>query len=103
MMMVDYYCYDTPAALKSQLEDYMGSPANFETLYALLYSVYAFPNILLPFFGGYFICRLGARVCLLVFILLEVCGQLTFAFGIAQKSWAVILLGRTIFGLGGSK
>ena len=64
MMMGDFYCYDNPAALKEQLKtkfaDQM-SPSEYETNFQLLYSAYAFPNIVLPFFGGYLVgvYRLG--------------------------------------------
>ena len=47
----NYYTYDIPAALKSQLDDYMGNPDNYETLFSLLYTLYSIPNIFIPLFG----------------------------------------------------
>mgnify|MGYP003385567793 FL=1 len=32
MMIGNYYSYDIPAALKTQLDDYMGNPAEYEVL-----------------------------------------------------------------------
>ena len=37
----------------------------FDTYFSLLYTVYSIPNMVLPFFGGYFVDKLGAPVCLL--------------------------------------
>jgi MFS family permease len=51
------------------------SKGDFEPYYSLLYSVYSLPNIVLPFFGGVFVDRFGARVCLLVFTFFIVIGQ----------------------------
>lgn len=47
-MIGNYYCYDNPAALKTQLQEFAGLN---EEQYNLLYTVYSLPNIVLPFFG----------------------------------------------------
>lgn len=101
MMIGNYYCYDIPAALNSQMDEYFGKPSDFETLFSLLYTVYSIPNVILPFFGGYFVDRLGVRTCMLVFAVLISVGQLTFAIGLSAKSWPLMFLGRVIFGFGG--
>ena len=101
MMIGNYYCYDIPAALNSQMDDYMGKPDDFETLFSLLYTVYSVPNVILPFFGGYFVDRLGVRMCLIIFSILITLGQLVFAIGLSAKSWPLMFLGRVVFGLGG--
>ena len=48
-MIGNYYCFDNPAALKTQMEEYAGID---ETEFNMLYTVYSIPNIILPFFGG---------------------------------------------------
>jgi MFS family permease len=101
MMIGNYYCYDIPAALNSQMDDYMGKPDDFATLFSLLYTVYSVPNIILPFFGGYFIDRLGVRVCMLTFAMCITIGQLIFALGLSVKSWPIMFLGRIVYGFGG--
>lgn len=101
MMIGNYYCYDIPAALNSQMDDYMGKPDDFETLFSLLYTVYSVPNVILPFFGGYFVDRLGVRMCLIIFAVCITVGQLVFAIGLSAQSWPIMFLGRVIFGLGG--
>jgi hypothetical protein len=101
MMIGNYYCYDIPAALNSQMDDYFGKPGDFETLFSLLYTVYSVPNIILPFFGGYFVDSWGVRICLLIFACLISAGQAVFALGLSLKSWPLMFVGRCIFGFGG--
>lgn len=100
VMVGVYYCFDIPAAMKSQMESYMGSPDNFETYYSLLYTIPSFPNIILPFFGGYFVDTLGPYKCMIVFISIIAAGQVIFSFGLSIKSWPIMFLGRAIFGMG---
>lgn len=83
------------------MDEYFGKPDNFETLFSLLYTLYAVPNIVLPFFGGFFTDKWGARFCLLMFSSLLTIGQVVFALGLSIKSWPLMFLGRIIFGCGG--
>ncbi len=48
MMVGSYYCFDIPAALKTQIDDYMGDPSDYEIQFGLLYTLYAAPNVSLP-------------------------------------------------------
>ena len=73
----------------------------FEYVFNLMYTVYSLPNIILPFFGGYFVDRLGARSMIVLFALLCLAGQFLVAIGASAGSTFVILVGRVIFGLGG--
>ena len=57
-LLGNYYCYDNPAALKPQLQQSTGLT---ESQFALTYSVYSFPNMVLPFFGGYLCDRIGPQ------------------------------------------
>ena len=59
MLIGSYFCNDQPAAVKTQIESFMGFTDDYETYFNLLYSLYAIPNIVLPFFGGYFVDKLG--------------------------------------------
>lgn len=102
MLVGSYYCFDIPSALKTQLNDYMQDPAKqYETDFALMYTLYAAPNVLLPFFGGYFVDRFGVGLCLLIFTSLIAVGQVAVTIGFIAKSWPIIFLGRLIFALGG--
>jgi MFS family permease len=106
-----YYSFDIPAALHQQLKDYMsggtddvsddGSGSNYAVMFNLLYSVYSIPNIILPFFGGAIVDHLGADRSAVIFSILTLLGQIIFAAGTSIRSWKVMLLGRTVYGLGG--
>ncbi|EQC31215.1 hypothetical protein SDRG_11138 [Saprolegnia diclina VS20] len=104
LMIGNYYCFDNPAALKSQLQQRFNGafpPDRFEFLFNMLYTLYSIPNIILPFFGGFLVDRLGARLCLLMFATTITLGQIVFAFGCSISQFNVMLLGRILFGLGG--
>jgi MFS family permease len=101
IMISNYYCYDNPAALKTQIDDYMGNPSDYETMFSLLYTVYSIPNIFLPFFGGYFVDKFGVKITLVATTSFLTIGQSLFALGLSMKSWPVMLLGRVVYGFGG--
>ena len=102
MLLGSYYCFDIPSALKTQIGVYMGDPADeYETYFALMYTVYAVPNAILPFFGGYFVDTFGVCVSLLVCTIFLAAGQTIVALGFTVKSWYLILTGRFVFALGG--
>ncbi|ETW06152.1 hypothetical protein, variant [Aphanomyces invadans] len=103
LMIGNYYCFDNPAALKSQLQQHFNNlPADrYEFLYNLLYTLYSIPNIILPFCGGFLVDRLGARVTLLLFAGIITTGQVVFAIGCSTTQFNIMLLGRVLFGLGG--
>jgi len=98
----NYYSYDIPAALHTQLQDLMTNDEkhDFETYFNLLYTCYSIPNVILPLFGGRFVDRIGPASCIL-FSSLVLIGQIVFSFGAMYKNWPIMLLGRAIYGLGG--
>ena len=53
----------------------------FNSNFNLLYSLYAWPNTVLPFFGGFIADRLGMRLMGVVFTALIALGTLVVAFG----------------------
>ena len=63
-LLGSYYCYDNPAVIETQLEEQFNITP---TTWSLLYTVYSFPNMVLPFFGGLMLDKLGMRIGLLVF------------------------------------
>mmetsp|Transcript_30664 Transcript_30664/g.66266 ORF Transcript_30664/g.66266 Transcript_30664/m.66266 type:complete len:585 (+) Transcript_30664:268-2022(+) len=99
-MTGSYYAYDIPAALHQQLADYMPPSSNYETHFNLLYTVYSVPNVILPLFGGTFVDRYGAPLCLTLFALTTFLGATVLSIGVANQSWEVMYLGRFVFGLG---
>lgn len=67
----------------------------------MLYAVYAYPNMILPLFGGIFLDTIGMKWGILLFSSFLVVGQLVFMVGGFLQSFGVMLAGRVIFGLGG--
>ena len=58
LLMANYFCYDNPGPIEKTLEIDLGIT---QTKYSLLYSVYSYPNIILPIFGGYLLDLVGVR------------------------------------------
>lgn len=72
-----------------------------EAKFNLLYSVYSFPNIIIPLIGGTLIDRIGGRVVFIITCMFCVAGQFVFAMGGLHNIFWVMILGRVIFGFGG--
>ncbi|KAF9423757.1 hypothetical protein BGZ94_008182 [Podila epigama] len=102
LLLGNYYCYDIPAALNVQLEEWMGTSYEVHQYQLnMLYSAYSLPNIILPLLGGFLIDKLSASRMLILFSLCLCLGQAVFSTGVSFKSFGVMLLGRFIFGIGG--
>ena len=56
--MGSYFCYDNPGALQKQIQETLKIT---DTQQSLLYSVYSYPNMILPIFGGIFLDKIGIR------------------------------------------
>ena len=95
-----YFCYDNPASLESHLTDPNGTFKLDHVSYSLLYSVYAFPNTILPLFGGFLVDKMGVRIGLLFFSLLLTIGQLLIFLGGISTTFSLLLVGRVLFGIG---
>ena len=58
-LMGSYFCFDNPAPLKNLL---LAPPYNLSNAqWSALYSIYSFPNMVLPLFGGIFVDKIGIR------------------------------------------
>ena len=105
-MFSSYYCYDNPAALYDQLKDADNTDLSATQINSL-YSAYSFPNMILPFFGGYLVDRFGVRRTMILFTFFLVVGQTLFALGASIShgrgggAYGVMILGRFVYGLGG--
>lgn len=67
-----------------------------------LYSVYSWPNTVLAIFGGILIDKyIGLRRALILFTLFVFIGAYLFSYGIQQRSYPLMVLGRVMYGLGG--
>ncbi|TPX71065.1 hypothetical protein SpCBS45565_g01340 [Spizellomyces sp. 'palustris'] len=102
LLFGNYYAYDNPAALNRPLQQYLGHDYDtWQYELNLLYSVYSFPNMFLPFLGGQLVDRVDVKKVLVVFSAVVCMGQTLFAVGVSSKSFGIMLLGRVLFGIGG--
>ncbi|KAI9096985.1 major facilitator superfamily domain-containing protein [Phlyctochytrium arcticum] len=102
LLFGNYYAYDNPAALNKPLQEYLGHDYDsWQYELNLLYSVYSFPNMFLPFLGGQLVDRLDVKKVLIFFSAIVCMGQTLFAVGVSLKSFPIMLLGRVLFGIGG--
>lgn len=67
----------------------------------MLYSLYAFPNVIVPLIGGMLIDKVGARIVLIITCSICVIGHAVYSFGGLENMFTIMLLGRIIFGVGG--
>lgn len=94
-----YFCYDTPGALADNFKD--DSHLN-TSQFALLYSIYSWPNVILCFIGGYLVDRcFGVRLGTIIYMTIVFIGAVVFAFGVYINAYWCMILGRFIFGIGG--
>ncbi|KAI8821840.1 major facilitator superfamily domain-containing protein [Fimicolochytrium jonesii] len=102
LLFGNYYAYDNPAALNWPLQKYLGHDYDtWQYELNLLYSVYSFPNMFLPFLGGQLVDKFDIKKILLVFSTIVCLGQTLFAIGVSTKSFPIMLTGRVFFGIGG--
>ena len=66
-----YFCYDLPACLEYVIMNIYDVDV---TTYSLLYSVYSFPNMVMPLYGGKIIDKLGKGNGLIITSLILTCG-----------------------------
>eukprot|EP01083_Nonionella_stella_P159843 521890_1 len=99
-MFGSYFTFDLPSSLLKQFTETY-SLSLFE--FTLFSTIYSFPNIVLPFFGGILVDRVGPANSMILFTSLLVVGQLVFSFGtlISSGAYTLMLVGRTILGFGG--
>ncbi|KAL4870735.1 hypothetical protein BDV12DRAFT_195208 [Aspergillus spectabilis] len=97
-----YFIYDIPATLSTPLSEHLSLSDNqFAYLISLLYTVYAAPNTVLPFFSSAAVQRFGEKRLLIAIISSIVFGQLLFALAVHTKFQLGMVIGRAFIGLGG--
>mmetsp|Transcript_2194 Transcript_2194/g.4888 ORF Transcript_2194/g.4888 Transcript_2194/m.4888 type:complete len:454 (-) Transcript_2194:84-1445(-) len=97
-MFGNYYFFDQTSATQDAL---MNSVGMSENTFGLLASVYSWPNVILPLFGGMFIDRMGVRIASFFFTTLVLLGSLLFSLGLWVKSVPMLVVARVLFGFGG--
>ncbi|CAD8063152.1 unnamed protein product [Paramecium sonneborni] len=91
-------CIDFPSVLASQIQSTFNvgqKDINY------LFSIYSMPNIVLPFFGGIIIDKIGVRSALLIFCSFLVIGQGLCVKGAQDQAFNLLKLGMLFLGLGG--
>lgn len=63
-MLGNNFCYDNPGPLETSLQEQFHMDS---THYALLYTVYSLPNMVLPILGGVLLDSMGIRLGLILF------------------------------------
>ena len=97
IILGNYYGSSNPYAVQAELlEKYEIN----NTQYNLLNSIYSIPNIVLCFFAGVFIDKIGIRVATFSFTLLVLIGHTLFTLSAYQYSYPLALVGRALFGIG---
>ena len=89
-----YFAYDSIGALAPLMMDEMR--IGREKI-GMMYSFYSWPNVFMVFLGGFLIDRYGTRKMSLIFSALIVLGATLVA---AAPAFWLMLLGRTVFGIG---
>lgn len=98
LFSASYFCYDNPGALQDNFKSDLDLTT---TQFAMLYSIYSWPNVILCFIGGFLIDRVfGIRLGTIIYMFILMIGQLIFAFGTTTNAFYIMLLGRFIFGIG---
>lgn len=94
-----YYAYDIPSALNHHIISEKNESSN-ERKIMMLYSAYAFPNIIVPIFFSW-ISMLKKTLLAKILCSLVLLGHGIFTVGVCWNNFKIMLLGRFIFGLGG--
>lgn len=97
LVLGDFVAIDNPQPLETQIEEILGVD---QQQYSLLYSIWAFPSIIVPFFGGYLTDKLGVRPALITFSLAITIGQFIYVYGGYSLQFSWMLAGRAIYAIG---
>lgn len=92
------FIYDLPAALNESIN--YGSNSNKASKLAMLYSVYALPNILIPLAFGW-ASSINLSIISEILCCLVLLGQVIYSMGVYKSHFNLMITGRFVYGLGG--
>jgi MFS family permease len=92
-----YAAYDAVGVVKLALMSNLGID---ETQFAWLYSAYTVPSIFIPTVAGRLTDLYGTRSSLLISLSVSFVGGALVALGASWHSYAIMIVGRVLFGLG---
>ena len=93
-----YYSYDLPGITSDELKHVIGLS---NTQLGMLFSVYAFPNAVMPLVSGTVMSVIGVWRGVLIIGTVIACGITVVSLGVYMQSYFIMLLGRALYGLGG--
>ena len=89
------YVYDMPAALKSQLYQYVGIDS-YEINFNLLYTLYACHNIILPYYFSHVMNKHNLSLLLFYAVINTAISQVLFTISIFYNQWWLTLISRFV-------
>lgn len=92
-----YAAYDSVGIVKLAMMMHLGID---ETQFAWLYSAYTIPSIFIPTLAGRLIDIYGTRSSLVISLVVSFAGSVLVALGAGWQSYATMIVGRVLFGLG---
>jgi len=97
MVLGSFMTLEGPQPIETQIKQKLGVG---ESEYSMLYSFWALPSIITPFFGGYLIDRFGIRPMTIAFGLAVTVGQFIYTYGGYSLNFSVMLFGRVVYAFG---
>ncbi len=95
---VQNYVYEIPSGMENIIIHVLDVDV---TRYSLLFSVFSWPNIILPIIEGVLVDRIiGIRMGLLLAMFITLVGQLGFSFGGYYDSFILMIISRFVLGIG---
>eukprot|EP01084_Bolivina_argentea_P226162 382052_1 len=91
------YTYDTPVAIQEQLQNEPWNLSNVQ--YNLLFSAYAWPNVVFPIILGVVTDIVGVNKMLIILYIGMFIGNGIFVLGIHDNNFVVMLVGRCFYGI----
>ena len=110
ILIWSYFSFDLPNALSDKIKEKITHEVDSDNQikYNQLYSVYSYPNMVLPLIGGILTDKFGIHFSMILFSTLVWAGQVVFTISgymadNRSDDWPFIvsLIGRFIYGLGG--
>jgi hypothetical protein len=97
-----YYSFETPSVLHNEMYRHYNfeDRATFELYFSLIYSLYAFPNLVLPLIGGMMADQFGNNKVMLLFSTFVLAGSIIETVACSMQRMDLFLFGRFIFGCG---
>lgn len=94
--------FDSVGALGQQFKNHTGNGIHLtESNLGALDACYSIPNVILVLFGGIFIDKMGMRLSMILLTGLVLAGALLFNLGLGLNAYWLMIIARTIFGIGG--